>query len=223
VGLFGPSTEERLSAASAALQPYGFTVDPRAAPELRRYLPFELLYAPDELVAGVLGRVEGHQVEAYEYVYTYTDSEGGSASSSELVMIAHHPSIVGGACFSPDTKEWDGLAKFLDVLMWVPPFSFVKAIQLYADAKNPDRRVGHAEFDRLFRVRAPSDAIAAAAITPALREAAVRLGQRIVVELRPGHLVVSAQGRRLDENAPGTIGIAIALLAGYARPDGDQK
>jgi hypothetical protein len=85
------------------------------------------------------------------------------------------------------------------------------------NARDPDRTVGDADFDRLYRVRAASDSAAAHAITPALREVCVRLRFRGAVELRPGVLIYSPYEHRLDEKtAVPALGVGAAFLAALA-------
>ncbi len=209
--------DERLAGAARALAPYGFTFDARRAPELRRYEPFVLLAKPEEYVVAAQGTIEGAPVEAYEYGYSSMDSEGHATYHDALVVAVHHPWVNGGASFAPDQKEWGGVAAALDVLFWIPPFTILKAFQYAMAAKNPDREVGDAEFDRLYVVRAASDDDARRAITPALREVCLRLAFGGAVELRPGVLLYSPYAISLDaEHAVHALGIGAAFLGALA-------
>lgn len=213
MGFFGPSREERLAGAARALAPYGFRPDPRRASELRKYEPFTLLWQPESYVAGFFGSIEGAPVEAYEYGYTTTSEEGGTIHNSVLVVAIHHPWVNGGAAFQPDPREWDGVSAVIDALLWIPPFTIVKALQLVMEARHPDRNVGHPQFDRLYQVRAESNAAARRAITPDLRAVCLRLAFRGTVELRPGTLLYSPHGYELDERtAVHALGIGAAFL-----------
>lgn len=211
MGLFGPSRQERHAAAAAAIAPYGFSIVPGAETTLREYLPFSLHSTPARYHAAATGRIDGTDVWAFEYGYDTTDSEGQTQSCSQLVVVAHHPRIRGGAAFGPDPKQWSAVAQVLDVLFWVPPFTFLKVVQWIGEAQSPDRIVGDPTFDRLYRVRAASDADAARAIPPRLRETVVRLGFEGIVELRESVLVYSVRGTSFD-----AAGLVRAL--GYAAP-----
>lgn len=211
MGLFGPSREERHAAAAAALAPYGFVVASRRARELGEWAPFALHARPEHHDAAAFGTIEDAEVAAFEYRYTTTDAEGQSQSHTQLVVIAQYPRIEGGAAFSPEPREWSGVARAIDAFLWVPPFTLLKVIQWLGESKHPDRHVGHAEFDRLYRVRADSDAAAQRAISPRLRETVVRLGLEGVVELRPGAVIYSVAGCSFD-------GEGVVRALGYAAP-----
>ncbi len=211
MGLFGPSPEERYAAAAAAIAPYGFVLAKESAGALAQWAPFELHYRPDSYDIAAVGRIEENEVWVFEYGYSTTDSEGQSQHHREMVVVAQYPRIEGGASFSPEPREWSGIAQALDALFWIPPFTFLKVIQWLGESRNPDRTVGHGEFDRLYRVRAPSDASAQRAIPPRLRETVVRLGLRGSVELRPGVILYSVAGCGFD-------GEGVLRALGYAAP-----
>jgi hypothetical protein len=214
MGLFGPSEVERLNAAAAALAPYKFQFDNRRAEQLRQYLPFQILTAPERYVTACFGHIEDATIEGYEYQSTSTDGEGNVSWYTHALVVVQHPSLPGGACFSPDYPEWGGLSAALDVLFWIPPFTLFKAIQWIANSQNPDRLVGHSEFDRLYRVRADSNETASRVITPALRDAMVRMQFKGSVEMRPGFLLYSPQEYRFDaQTAVSTIGVATVILS----------
>ncbi|MFO0686043.1 MAG: hypothetical protein U0234_28540 [Sandaracinus sp.] len=212
MGFFGPTRQERQAAAAAAVAPYGFRLIPPENERLKLHLaPFALHSAPDRCVASAYGKIDQAEVYALEYDYSYRDQDGNEQTSSQMIVAVYHPRILGGAAFMPDMKQWSGIAAALDLMLWVPPFTFVKALQLFFEAKNPDRVIGHAEFDRLYVVRAASDADAARAIPPRLRETAVQLAFRGTVELRENLLIYSVQGCRFDGD-----GLLTALR--YAAP-----
>lgn len=199
MGLFGPSRQERQAAAAAAVAPYGFRLVPPENERLKMQLaPFALHSSPDRCRATAFGKIDDADVYALDYDYSYRDADGNDQTSSQMIVAVYHPRIAGGAAFMPDMKHWSGVAAALDMMLWVPPFTFVKAFQLFLEAKNPDRVVGHAEFDRLYVVRAASDADAARAISPKLRETVVRLAFRGTVELRESLLLYSVQGCSFD-------------------------
>jgi hypothetical protein len=217
MGLFGPSSEERHAAAAAAIAPYGFVVGKEGARALEKWLPLELHHRPESYEVAAWGRIDSAEVSVFQYGYSTTDGEGQTHHHDQMVVVAEHPRIEGGAGFTPEPREWSGVAQALDVLLWIPPFTFVKVIQWLGESENPDRSVGHADFDRLYRVRARSDAHAARAIPPLLRESVVRLGFRGNVELRPGVLVYSVFGCRFDaEGVVRALGFAAPLMVGAA-------
>lgn len=216
MGLF-TSRQDRLEGAARALAPFGFVFDAREAGRLARYAPFVALARPHSYVTAAFGAIEGHRFEIYEYDSCSQDSEGNTTYPTELAIVVHHPGIRGGAVFTPDYPQWGGAAAVIDALMWIPPFTLLKLFQFAVGAARPDREVGHADFDRLFVVRAASDAAARAAIPPRLREVAARMGRRMTVELRDGALVCCPDpSLRLDaERAPTAVAVAAALVAAF--------
>ncbi len=231
MGIFGPTRDERLAGAARALHPYGFTMDPRYAQGLRQYEPLRELGAPEEYVTAVFGTIEGARVEAYEYEYTTSNTVQtggvgpGSMVHSQMVreshrvlaVVVHHPSIRGGASFAADLAAWGTAGAVASAIMWVPPFTIIKVAMLLAERQNPDRTVGDREFDRRFKVHAPSDEEASLAIPPALRQVCTHIDFRGSVELRPGLLIYSPEDCGLDERtAVHALGIATAFLHAFA-------
>lgn len=214
---FGPSREERYAAAAAALRPYAFVVDRARAAGLRRFLPFDMLTTPARYHVAAIGRIEDTDVLAYEYGYDSTDHEGNPSSHDAMVVAVVHPAIAGRAAFGPDHRAWGGIGAVLDALFWIPPFTVLKVFQYLAESRNPDRVVGHAEFDRLYYVRAASDDVARRVVTPELRDAAVRFALRGTVELHDGALLYSIAQHRFDaEGVVRALGYAAPLLAATA-------
>lgn len=205
--------DERLAAAAAALAPFGFAFHPGAAEGVRRYLPLREAAAPEVLVTACFGRIEDARVEAYEYDVSDLDSEGNRTWSTVTLVAVHHPAIPGGASVRPDWKQWSTAAAIIDAVFWIPPFTILKLFQFALAAQNPDRVVGDAEFDRLYLVRARSDAEARAALTPALRRALLQLHFRGTLELRPGLLLYTPDDYRFDgASAVSALGVATVLL-----------
>ena len=220
MGLFHPSSEARYEEAARAIAPYGFVTDPARASLLRNFQPLAELSEPDHYKIAAFGRIEDADVAAFEYAYSYKDSEGRSHSSTRLVIVVAHPMIAGSASLSPDGREWDAFQGVLDVIFWIPPFTFLKAIQLLNESRNPDIVVGHAEFDRLYLVHAASEAAAREAFTAELRDLLPRIGFRGTLELRPGYLLFTVHGARFDEQTlPNALGHVAPLLAALVRPD----
>jgi hypothetical protein len=170
-------------------------------------------------VAAAFGQIEGHRVEAFEYLYSGSDNDGNTVQYDQLLVAVEHPWVQGDASFRPEQREWSTVAAALDALLWIPPFTFLKAIQLLNESRNPDRVVGHAEFDRLYVVHAASDEAARRAIPTPLRDLAVRIGFRGTVELRAGLLLFAPQLPRFDASSiVQTLGIAAALVGAFAAP-----
>jgi hypothetical protein len=210
---FWTSRADRLRGAAAALAPYGFRMEGPLAAGLRAYEPLAELSAPGSYITGVTGDVDGIPVEAFEYEYSVSDPNGVTTTGDQLVVAVQHPAIRGTASFFADQKHWSSAASFVDAFLWVPPFTIVKAFQLFMESRNPDRTVGDADFDRLYVVHAASDEAARLAIPPACRAAVLRAGYRGVVELRPGVLLYAPWSTRLDaDHAVGALGLAPYFL-----------
>lgn len=219
MGLFGPTVtrEQRYAQAQEALRPYGFVLDVAKASGLAQYAPFTFFSTPNEYLVGAFGQIEGARVEAYEYEYTSSDSEGHTTHHDDFVVAIHSPWVHGGVAFLPDHTQWGGVSAALDTLFWIPPFIILKAFQSVMEAKHPDRNVGDAEFDRLYRVRAESDEAAARAIVPAFRQVCLRLAFRGTVEMRPGVLLYSPYQHRMDGTSiVPALGIGAAFLGALA-------
>lgn len=212
-----PSTRERIAAAARALRPYGFVADEASAAGLRAYEPFAIFSAPEAYVAGARGTIEGERVEAYEYTYSTTDNEGSTSTHTTLVVAVHHRAIRGAAAFAPEPREWSALASFIDAALWVPPFTFLKVFQLLEAERNPDRVVGEADFDRLYRVRAASTSAAREAITPSLIRTVLGIAFRGAVEIRPGVLLYAPPSGRFDAaTIVPSLGVGAAFLAAFS-------
>lgn len=211
--------EARLHAAAAALAPYGFVFRPGDAARLRVYLPLREAAAPETLVTACFGRIDDAAVEAFEYDSSSTDSDGNRTWSTTTLVAARHPAIRGGASLRPEWTQWSSTAAFIDAVMWIPPFTILKLFQYAFAARDPDRLVGDADFDRLYVVHAPSDAEARAALPRALRQALLHIQFRGTLELRPGLLLYTTYGHRLDgQTAVGALGIATVLLGALLDP-----
>lgn len=193
---------DRIRAAAAHLARYGFHTGRSTAAEVKRWGPFRVHDSPDECTVHAEGAVDGAHVDLYEYDSTSTDSEGASSTSTTLLAVAAHPWIPGSAGVTVDFREWStGGALFgavWDVMTWFPPFIILKVAMHLNEAANPDRVVGHPEFDRLYVVRADSAEAAAHAIPEALRDALVATAFQGHLELRPGYLLLSVSGARFD-------------------------
>ena len=201
-----------LAEATEALAPYGFDVEHRGATALSAWLPLGIFAQPDTLGPAAFGRIEASTVSAFHYSYSYTDADGQWHTADELLIVAQHPMIRGDARISPDAKEWGGVAAFIDAFLWIPPFTLIKAVQLLVASANPDRLVGDADFDRLYRIHAASDAEARAAIPAALRTMLLKLRFRGRIELRRGALLYAVDGATRFERE------TLIRVLGYAAP-----
>lgn len=214
MGLFGPSREERLASAARAIAPYGFRFDPSRASGLKQYLPLREAATPEHYVTACFGHIEDAAVEGYEYEYSSTDNEGNTSWHRKTLVAVQHPSIRGAGSICPDEKEWSTLAAAFDLITWVPPFVIVKIAMWINEGNNPDRTVGDAEFDRLYKVHAASDEAARESFSPALRRAALKIGFRGTLELRPGLLLYTPYRESFDgETIVGAFGIATVFIA----------
>jgi hypothetical protein len=213
MALFGPSREERLSAAERTIAPYGFRFDASRAADLKQYLPLREAAAPASYVTGCFGRIEDAVVEGYEYEYTSSDTDGNTSWHSATLIAVQHRAIAGTASFAPEWKEWSTVAAAFDAITWVPPFILVKIVQWLAESSNPDRTVGDADFDRLYKVHGASDEAARAGLPPALRSAALRIGFRGTLETRPGLLLYAPYGESFDaKTIVSAFGIATVFI-----------
>ncbi len=204
---------ERLDAAANVIAPYGFRFDDSAASDVQQYLPFREAPTPERYNTACRGRIEDAVVEGYEYAYSVDAGEAGPQWATHTLIVVQHRSIGGTASFAPDPKEWSRVAAALDWITWVPPFAVVKLIQWINESKNPDRNVGDAEFDRLYKVHAASDEAAREGLPPALRRAALKIGYHGSLETRPGLLLYSPVRERLDpETIVGAFGLGTLFL-----------
>jgi hypothetical protein len=218
MGLFGPSREERHAAAARRIAPFGFVTDPARATQLATFLPLAELSNPERYCTAAFGRIEGADVAAFEYEYSTMNSDGSPCWYDTLLIAVADPRIEGRVSLRPDYPEWSTTNAVLNLVMWVPPFTVVKALDLLLQRRNPDRLVGHEEFDRLYVVHAASDADAKDAITPELCDLLPRLGFRGTLEIRPGLLLYTVRETRFDgETLVQALGYAAPLFAATAR------
>lgn len=194
------SREQRYANVSALLARNGFTSELPPRDVLAPFLPW-MFSNPDRTTFHARGEVQGATVDVYEYEYSSTDADGNSTTHQELIAMAWHPRIVGGARLYPDGAAWGGLDASIDALLWLPPFVLIRgiawALRGMFGTNYPDRNVGHHEFDRLYIVNAPTDEDAQRAIPPALRDTLLRMSFRGSIELRQGLVIVRVPGASL--------------------------
>lgn len=204
--------QDEFAATVESLRTYGFEVEAQGATALSAWLPLSLFAKPDTLGSAAFGRIESSEVSAFQYMYSYGDGEGQVHTAEELVIVARHPQIRGGARIAPDAKNWGGIAAFIDAVLWIPPFTLIKAMQYLIGSHEPDRTLGNADFDRLYLVYAESDVEARAAIPEALRAMMLKLRFRGRIELRRGALVYAVDGATRFEKE------SLIRALGYAAP-----
>lgn len=137
---------------------------------------------------------------SYSGVGVHTEYHETTTHTWGTLAIVQHPALEATVDISADWKATTGGA-IANALLWIPPFTFVKAFQYAAEAKNPDHVVGQKEFDKRFVVHAPSEAMAKAAISPALGELLVSADFKGSFALRPGAALV-----RFEQGAKGADG-----------------
>jgi hypothetical protein len=119
----------------------------------------------------------------------HTEHERYTAHVSGTLAILQHPEVRETVDVLTDWRASTAGA-IVNALLWIPPFTFVKPFQYAALAKNPDREIGHEEFDRRFLVRAASAEAAQAAIHPALGELLVASDFKGRLSMRPGAVIL---------------------------------
>lgn len=215
----GRKPEQGLREAWSLLQRYGFQVGQAHPDALQRYLPFRSLSPPTRCTFAAAGHVESTPVELYHYEHYWTDSDGNSQGGAALLACVHHPWVAGGASITLDWKQWSTFAAVFDAVTWFPPFLLLKAVTAYNEARDPDRVVGHPEFDRLYYVHADSQEVAARTIPPALGEFLSRLAFRGTIELRPGLILFALESAGLDgDGVDRTLSYVRGLVGAYPPP-----
>ena len=188
-----------------------FEVETSPRQSLREALPWAFP-VPTSDVFVARGRIDDAEAMIVDYASTLAGSSsadgrggggGGSSTSLHAVVILRHPRIAGCAVFYPEPRAWSRFARALDIVGWIPPFVALRGLAwvlgtLAGFESAEDRLVGHAEFDRLFRVHAGSDEIAAASIPGPLCEFMVRAKWPAIIEIRDGELRYSIARTTFD-------------------------
>ena len=180
------------------MAPWGFRMEPHDQEAHRRWLPFVVLSTPDRSTVHAHGEVDDRGLDIVEYDYSWCDSDGNPQSADAVLGVLHVPWSRGRAAIAMDERAWSGLQAALDVLFWIPPFTFLKLVQLANDTRRPDREIGHAEVDRRYRVHAESEAAARAAIPAKLGEHLLATNFRGAIEIRPDEVLFSLRDARFD-------------------------
>lgn len=211
----GSARDVRIQQTAALLTRYGYTTRPTDPRALDAFLPwsFPSPYRCDVEAAGSLG--EEAAVRAFEYRYSYQNSNGDHEYADELLVAVSHPKITGGAVIKIDGPEWGGAAAVVEAMSWLPPFVVARGIAwalsgiFGGPAEHQDIEIGHAELDRLYKIHAASTEDARRAVTPALRDHLVRTRFRGTIELRAGLMLYTVEQASFS---PTRVGIALAPL-----------
>lgn len=164
----------------------------------QRWLPFVVLATPDRCTVRARGPVDDRELEIVEYDYSWRDSDGNDHYADAVLGALEAPWSRGRAAIAMDERAWSGFAAALDVLFWIPPFTFLKLVQLANEARRPDREIGNAEVDRRYRVHAESEEAARVAIPPKLGEHLLSTNFRGAIEIRPDLVLFSLRDARFD-------------------------
>lgn len=200
----------------------GFEVVPpeTAYALLAPHLPKLEQKVPESYGIGVVGKVDGHELVVVTGEYTTTDNEGNTSTTDVLLTVATHPYIQGTAVMYRDWKHSTAGA-IVNKLLWIPPFTIVKMIQLVFDSQKPDLVIGDPAFDSMFKVHSESVELAQRGIPAAARRALVESNFDGTIVARPGVLIYQLDGARVDgESVRATIAAAGPLLAAFAQPPG---
>lgn len=194
-----------------AFHAYGFAYEPDCQRALQALLPLPWGGAPTRFGPRAVGQLGDVGVEVFSYAYRSKNQKGKWRTVERVLCVARHPWIEGGAWLYPDAPAWDGGAAFLDAILWLPPFIFVRLMTALHEARHPDLVVGDPAFDRRYVVQGDSPEAARRAISPTLRGWLVQHGFRGSLALRPGMLLYTLEGARLTPES-------VPLLLSYARP-----
>lgn len=180
------------------MAPWGFRLEPPDASALARSLPFVALPTPSRCMVRACGEVDERRLEIFEVDYSWRDSDGNDHSADALIGVIEVPWSSGRVAIAMDERAWSGVAAALDALFWIPPFTFLKLVQLANETARPDRTLGHAEVDRRYRVHAESEAAARAAFPERLGAHLLATNFRGSIEIRPGVVLFSLRDARFD-------------------------
>ncbi|MFO0560840.1 MAG: hypothetical protein U0269_22675 [Polyangiales bacterium] len=220
--------------AREACERAGFTWQaPHTAKVLAPYLPFAGCRSLDDVTSAAYVLIGPYTAWLVDFDYTEmvtsaTTVSGPTASYSGVgvhteyhtaeqrtvgtLAIVQHPALSATVDISADWKASTGGA-IANALLWIPPFTFVKAFQYMAEAKNPDHVVGQKEFDKRFVVHSPSEEMAREAISPALGELLVSEDFKGSFALRPGAALVRfVNGERGAQGFERRFGFVRALV-----------
>ncbi|MFO0560970.1 MAG: hypothetical protein U0269_23325 [Polyangiales bacterium] len=201
------------------MTPLGFTVlpEPAAYNYMQPLLPMQGHTTPDGYGIAIIGKVDSHPVQIITGEYVSRDNDGNETWGDVLLTIVEHPLVRGTAVVHPDWKHSTGGA-ILDKLLWIPPFTIVKFIQIVFDRQTPDLVIGEPTFDAMFKVNAESVAVAQEAIPPAARRYLVESHFDGMIVTRPGALVYRLGRAQVDaESVAATLAAASPLIAAFTQ------
>lgn len=214
---------QRYEEITRAVVPLGFTVlpEPAAFDYMKPLLPMQGHTTPDGYGIAVVGTIEHCNVQVISGEYSSRDNEGNEQWSDILLTIIEHPAVRATAIVHPDWKHSTAGA-IVNKLLWIPPFTIVKLIQIVFDNATPDLVIGEPAFDSMFKVNAESVELAQQAIPPALRRYLVESQFDGMIVTRPGAIVYRTNAARVDaESVLATLALATPLIAAFnERHDG---
>lgn len=216
--------EQRIAEISEAAAAHGFAVVPpnEAYELLAPHIPKLQQTVPDSYGVGLVGKVDGYELVVVTGSYNSTDNEGNVSTTDVLLTLLKHPYIQGTAVMYRDWKHSTAGA-IVNTLLWIPPFTIVKMIQLVFDAHKPDLLIGDAAFDDMFKVHSESVELARQGIPPGARRYLFEAKFDGTIVARPGVLIYQLAGARIDnESLAATIAAAPGLLAAFAPSPSDH-
>lgn len=189
---------------------------------LQSHLPIQGQVAPEDYGIAVVGQINERPVKVVTGAYTSTDNEGNTSTTEVILTIAEHPNVRGTAIIQRDWKHSTAGA-IVNALLWIPPFTIVKAIQLIFDRNTPDLVVGDPAFDAMFKVHSESVALAQQAIPEAARRYLVESNFDGMIVARPGALIYRLDGARVDaESVLATLDAALPLIEAFSANTDDH-
>lgn len=210
---------QRYDEITRAVTPLGFTVlpEPSAWNFMKPLLPMQGHTTPEGYGIAVVGTVDNCNIQVITGEYSTRDNEGNESWTDVLLTIIEHPSARGTAIVHPDWKHTTTGA-IVNKLMWIPPFTIVKFIQIVFDRQTPDLVIGDPEFDSMFKVNAESVALAQQAIPPSARRYLVASNFDGMLVTRPGALIYRLDNAAVDaESVLATLALASPLIAAFSQ------
>lgn len=208
---------QRYDEIARAVASLGFIVrpEPAAYEYMKPLLPMQGHNTPEGYGIAVVGEVERCNVQIITGEYSSTDNEGNEHWTEMMLAIIEHPSARGTAIVHPDWKHSTAGA-IVNKLLWIPPFTIVKFIQIIFDHATPDLVLGEPDFDAMFKVNAESVALAQQAIPPSARRYLVESKFDGMIVTRPGALVYRLDDAKVDAaGVLATLAIAAPLIAAF--------
>jgi|LNFM01.2.fsa_nt_gb hypothetical protein len=216
--------EQHLAEISHAVTALGCSVVP---PEmsyalLAPHLPKLEHAVPERYGMGAVGKVNEHKFAIVTGEYRERHGKGKVRVRDVVLAIVEHPNIQGTAGLYRDWKHSTAGA-IIDKLLWIPPFTIIKMLQVALDKKMPDIVIGEPAFDSMFKVHSESLALAQQAVPPAARRYLVESNFDGTIVARPGVLIYKLEGARSDvESITAAIAAVRPLLEAFAASSSDH-